>query len=113
MEQRDSLAESKTVLRTTLAHRFVLKFTILTKFLQVSAYVVAVGATQGPESGTAEVVCASKTGGLITSGGGFSDVIPQPSFQAQAVKNYLSGPNVPESQYFNASGRSYPDLTCK
>jgi subtilase family serine protease len=33
-----------------------------------SPYVTAVGATQGPESGTAEIVCTSDAGGVITTG---------------------------------------------
>jgi hypothetical protein len=45
---------------------------------------------QGPESGTAEVVCQSDTGGVITSGGGFSTLATLPSWQSAAVSSYLS-----------------------
>ena len=36
--------------------------------------VTAVGATQGPEAGTAEIAESSSTGGLFTTCGGFSTV---------------------------------------
>ncbi|EPY80488.1 tripeptidyl-peptidase 1 precursor [Camelus ferus] len=45
------------------------------------------------------------------SGGGFSNVFPQPSYQEEAVAWYLSSsPHLPPSSYFNASGRAYPDV---
>jgi tripeptidyl-peptidase-1 len=74
-------------------------------------YVTAVGATQGPEAGTTEVACSSKTGGLITTGGGFSAVFSQPSYQAAAVNAYFKSnvPFPPSSQY-NGAGRGYPDV---
>jgi tripeptidyl-peptidase-1 len=48
-----------------------------------SPYVTAVGATQGIESGTTEVVCQGDPGGIITSGGGFSQANkrPNPTFE--------------------------------
>lgn len=48
----------------------------------------------------------------IYSAGGFSDIFPRPSYQDQAVKNYLAkGKNVPPTSMFNAEGRCYPDIT--
>ena len=45
------------------------------------------------------------------SGGGFSNVFPQPSYQADVVKNYLNtGPNLPPTSYFNPDGRGFPDI---
>jgi tripeptidyl-peptidase-1 len=80
-------------------------------FPATSPYITAVGATQGPESGAPEVACSSATGGLITTGGGFSDYFSQPSWQSAAVKHYLStAPNLPPSGQFNAQGRGYPDV---
>ena len=102
-----------------------------------SAYVTAVGATQLSDeylplcqsdlsfnfppvsvpqyscSGTGEVMAKSTTGGAITSGGGFSDVFPRPSWQDQAVSDYLSNPMnpLPPSGYFNPGGRGYPDIS--
>jgi len=76
-------------------------------------YITAVGATQGPESGTPEITCCSNTGGVITSGGGFSFYYPQPSYQAAAVTNYLKtapAGTLPPSSMFNAQGRGYPDV---
>lgn len=74
-------------------------------------YITTVGATMGPESGNPEVVCQSDAGSIITSGGGFSRHFDQPSYQAQAVKTYLStGPKLPPTSMFNAKGRGYPDV---
>eukprot|EP01006_Ploeotia_vitrea_P024018 TRINITY_DN5672_c0_g1_i1.p1 TRINITY_DN5672_c0_g1~~TRINITY_DN5672_c0_g1_i1.p1 ORF type:complete len:595 (-),score=320.97 TRINITY_DN5672_c0_g1_i1:213-1997(-) len=77
-------------------------------------HVTAVGATQGPEAVPAkpEVVCSSKTGGGITSGGGFSTRYGRPSWQDAAVDAYMkSGVPLPPSGAYNASGRGYPDVS--
>jgi len=80
-------------------------------FPATSPYVVSVGATQGPESGQPEVACSSNTGGIITTGGGFSVTFKRPFYQAAAVDNYLKrGPNVPPTSQFNSKGRGYPDI---
>lgn len=74
-------------------------------------HVTAVGATQGPESGMPEIACSSKTGGGITTGGGFSVVFPRPSYQDAAVSAYLkNGPNMPPASKYNGAGRGYPDV---
>lgn len=48
------------------------------------------------------------------SGGGFSITFPQPSYQTDAVSNYLSTASsegiLPASSYFNSSGRGFPDI---
>jgi tripeptidyl-peptidase-1 len=80
-----------------------------------SPYVLAVGATQGPENANPEVACSSDTGGIITSGGGFSDVYPMPSYQYAAVRDgYLAGlsasDNAPAPGY-SRTGRAYPDIS--
>jgi tripeptidyl-peptidase-1 len=78
-----------------------------------SLYVLSVGATQGPESGSSEVACSSDTSGIITSGGGFSNLYDRPEYQNTAVQSYLSKvegtTNQPVTGY-NQSGRAYPDL---
>jgi tripeptidyl-peptidase-1 len=75
-------------------------------FPATSPYVTAVGATQGPESGQPEIMCSSSTGGIITSGGGFSLFFPRPAYQNTPVSNYLqNGPNVPPTSMFNSNGR--------
>jgi len=80
-------------------------------FPATSPYVVAVGATQGPEVNQKEVACSSSTGGLITTGGGFSVTFARPSYQETVVSNYLkNGPNVPPTSNFNSKGRGYPDV---
>jgi len=78
-----------------------------------SRFVTAVGATQGPEAGTAEVGESSATGGLITSGGGFSTVWSTPSYQSQAVAAFLANNAtgaVPPATLYSSSGRGYPDV---
>jgi tripeptidyl-peptidase-1 len=94
-----------------------------------SPYVLSVGATQVAGGGLvaspkstfcknydcagsgSEVVCSYGTGALITSGGGFSNVAPRPSWQAAAVSAYLaSGALLPGPSNFNASSRGYPDV---
>ena len=86
-------------------------------FPSSSPYVTSVGGTMGPEhldpgASTEEVACTSDGGGLITSGGGFSNKWPTPSYQATAVAGFLrSGAGaLPPASLFNASGRAYPDV---
>lgn len=76
-------------------------------FPSSSPYVTAVGGTafDNPFAVTGEY-------GYDISGGGFSFIFPQPSYQHDAVQRYLAtGPNIPPSSYFNASGRAYPDIS--
>jgi len=76
-------------------------------------YVTAAGATQGPEFGGPEIACSSGTGGLITSGGGFSSFFnqSQANFSSGFVEGYLdSNVTLPPSSMFNANGRGYPDV---
>ncbi len=68
-------------------------------------------------TGTAETVCTGAFGGVITSGGGFSNYnnrsVTAP-WQEDAVNAYLSSANAaayPPSSYFNPSGRGYPDVS--
>jgi len=75
-------------------------------------YVTTVGATMGPALNPPrdEEVCMSNKGSIITSGGGFSNHFTQPSWQAAAIKTYLStAPNVPPKNMFG-TGRGYPDV---
>jgi len=45
------------------------------------------------------------------SGGGFSLVAPQPTYQTDAVSKYLnSGVKLPPASYYNAQGRGFPDV---
>lgn len=61
-------------------------------------------------SGT-EIVSSTATGSLIVSGGGFSNVAPQPSWQTAAVAAYLaSGATTPGAGNFNQTSRGYPDV---
>ena len=66
------------------------------------------------ETGTTEIACASDTSGSITSGGGFSILHSQPSFQTKAVAQYFvnaaAAGQTPASGY-NAAGRAFPDVS--
>jgi len=96
-----------------------------------SPYVTAVGATQitdssgvaklpKPPPGCSGQNCASAGDEVavsydqaqFASGGGFSWVAPQPSYQAKAVAAYLSeeSSKLPPASMFNAKGRGYPDV---
>jgi len=80
-----------------------------------SPYVTSVGATQFISSGGSiqkEVACSVKTGGIITTGGGFSSFQQQPSYQSAAVRDFLSsGTPLPPSYSYNTAMRAYPDIT--
>jgi len=48
----------------------------------------------------------------FSSGGGFSQVLPQPSWQQAAVAHYLqSGVVLPPTSKFNSTNRGYPDVS--
>jgi tripeptidyl-peptidase-1 len=80
-------------------------------FPATATNVVTVGATQGPESGTAEIACSSATGGVVTTGGGFSTVFSQPSYQSSAVADYFkTNVTFPPTSQYNQAGRGYPDV---
>jgi hypothetical protein len=58
-----------------------------------------VGATQLATDGssTYEIVCSAREGGVITSGGGFSDIYSRPVWQKDAVAGFLDkGVGVPK-----------------
>jgi tripeptidyl-peptidase-1 len=77
-------------------------------------FVVSVGGTQGKN----EVACQGNMGGIITTGGGFSNYYSQPSYQQANVAQYFtetspySNPLVP-NQSFNRSNRGYPDISAQ
>jgi len=73
-------------------------------------YVLAVGATQGPAEYQAEFAETSEKGGVITSGGGFSDFYKAPSFMTPVIENYLTTVSPVPNGTFNKSMRAYPDL---
>jgi tripeptidyl-peptidase-1 len=80
-------------------------------FPATSQYVTTVGATMGPESGSTEIVCACDAGSSITSGGGFSDVEPLPSWQASFVSTYFSTVATQPASGYSITGRGYPDVS--
>ncbi|KAL9940154.1 hypothetical protein V8E36_000859 [Tilletia maclaganii] len=68
-------------------------------------YILSVGATEKfPET------MVSIAGSRFTSGAGFSNYFPRPSYQDSAVSSYLSQIGSLNAGQYNASGRSFPDL---
>jgi tripeptidyl-peptidase-1 len=78
-------------------------------FPATSPFVTALGATQGPEESKPEVACSAKTGGAITTGGGFSNFFARPSYQESQVSQYLQ--QTTAYQGYNAQGRGIPDVS--
>jgi len=60
---------------------------------------------------TTEEVCTYPDA-LITSGGGFSDYVPTPSWQQSVVTTYLnSGVKLPPAKDFIKTNRGFPDVS--
>ena len=84
---------------------------IVPSFPASCPYVIAVGATQGPESNLPEIGASSSTLASITSGGGFSNFWKRPSWQNTTVSAYVASSGVSNATgRFNTSGRAYPDV---
>jgi tripeptidyl-peptidase-1 len=95
-------------------YNFVCSVSYYPQFPASSPYVVAVGGTQGPEHGESEEACSSRNGGIITTGGGFSNYYSRPLYQEKAVSNYLdlvNGANNQPLNGYNKKGRGYPDVS--
>jgi tripeptidyl-peptidase-1 len=101
-------------------------------FPSSSPWITSVGGTQlAPSSlrdilrnsSREEVTCDSKTGCVVTTGGGFSWRYARPAYQTAAVESYLSrsasagaadSPALTpplDGSWFNTSGRGYPDIS--
>ncbi|KAI1320865.1 peptidase S8/S53 domain-containing protein [Xylariaceae sp. FL0255] len=63
-------------------------------------WVTMVGGTTGTTSESA----------WSDGGGGFSNYFGQPSYQSDAVSSWLSSNSDGNTQYYNSSGRAYPDV---
>ncbi|XP_057308750.1 tripeptidyl-peptidase 1-like [Hydractinia symbiolongicarpus] len=74
-------------------------------FPVTSPYVTGVGGT-----GFVNPFAAGKEFAYEISGGGFSNVFSQPSYQSAKVEKFLNSSGVPSAQYFNKTGRAYPDI---
>ena len=70
-------------------------------------FVTSVGATQGPANYQSESAETSDKGGIITSGGGFSDFWPAEAWQKAAVATYLSTVSPAPTGPFNKTNRGY------
>ena len=61
--------------------------------------------------GEPEKACTFANGGLISSGGGFSNFWARPLYQNRSVEKFLStSDSLPPISLFNISGRAYPDV---
>ena len=72
-------------------------------------YLTALGATvlpQGKSAARDEEVAVTR----FPSGGGFSNIYPRPSYQSNAVNNYLTNHN-PTYKYYSTSGMNNPPET--
>ena len=80
-------------------------------FPTASPYVVSVGGEMWKNGDSSKPITWTGFGG--GSGGGFSWSFPMPSYQKDAVQNYLNAESssLPPSSSFNASGRAYPDIS--
>lgn len=67
-----------------------------------SPYVLSVGATRPSDTYFERSVS--------WGGGGFAESYARPSYQAEAVSQYLRSNSVPPTSYFNVNGRAYPDV---
>ena len=85
--------------------------TFVPQFPASCPYVTAVGATEVTAGNSVSDPETATT--AFPSGGGFSNIFPQPSFQARRVNRYLkhSVPASYDASTFNASGRAYPDVS--
>jgi hypothetical protein len=83
-------------------------------FLHVALHFVVLESLLFQCSGVGETTCSSTFGGIVTSGGGFSNYYSRTlaPWQEAAVSGYLAGAaaKMPPSGYFNAQGRAYPDV---
>jgi hypothetical protein len=63
-------------------------------------------------TGGYEVVASNRFMAFYSSGGGFSNVAPRPSFQDAAITAYLKNSSaIPPPGDFNATGRGFPDIS--
>jgi subtilase family serine protease len=80
------------------------------QFPSSSPYATSVGGTVQRPNGQEAVATSQGAAARITSGGGFSNVFPAPSYQKTVVAQYLGFfNNVPQSK-FQASNRAFPDI---
>ena len=79
-----------------------------------SPYVTSVGATSFTKgsSSSPQSDLPFEQHAATYSGGGFSNTFPRPAYQDLFVKNYFAENKntLPPAQYYNASGRGYPDV---
>jgi len=80
------------------------------QFPSSSPFATSVGGTIERANGKEAVATSFGAAARITSGGGFSNVWPQPVYQTAAVQNYLRTYNMVPTHKFNPSNRAYPDI---
>lgn len=86
-------------------------------FPTASPYVTSVGATvfksDDGQSVTAEHAASIIDGAIITTGGGFSNLVDTPHWQQQAVESWSSTPDntKPPAGSYDPTKRGYPDIS--
>jgi len=75
-------------------------------FPAASPYVTAVGGTDFATKSTIGEETA-----WDASGGGFSNTFDIPSYQSDAVSTYKTSVDLPDTKYYNDTGRGYPDIS--
>ena len=85
-------------------------------FPATSPFVTTIGALMGsknvvPTLGESETTCKSSQGGVITSGGGFSQFATTPPWQTSVVSSYFNSLATQPVSGYNFQGRGYPDVS--
>ena len=86
--------------------------TFLPKFPASCPYVTTIGATRNfnPEVAAFDTFAS---GSVFTSGGGFSNYFPRPSYQDTVVSKYVASLGNKYAGLYNKSGRGYPDIAAQ
>jgi subtilase family serine protease len=81
------------------------------QFPSSSPYATSVGGTVMSGYGKEAVATSEGAAARITSGGGFSNYFPRPSYQDNVVSQYLQHFNIVPTTKFNPANRAYPDIS--
>jgi len=74
-------------------------------FPAASPYILAVGGSDLSTTNIGPETCCTD------SGGGFSNTFARPTWQNDAVNNYIKTASLPPQALWNATGRGYPDVS--
>jgi hypothetical protein len=82
----------------------------LPSFPATCPYVTAVGGYDEVAAQSDSCYSSGSSGGVVTSGGGFSSFFEQPEWQTEAVQSYFDRAPAPQAG-FNRYGRAIPDIS--